>query len=73
MKVQNITASDYAKLYGCSTSFVRRNLRKGNELPGMIEFKKHGTSWIITVLESWYQSLAGQNQSYYTLKNKQKT
>lgn len=56
-KIRQITLKEYCRLSGYSyhSKGVNRQLQSGNLTVGMVEAKKFGNSWMITVLESWYQ------------------
>lgn len=60
MKTKTITVSEYALAYGCSNSYVNRMLKKDTGLTGMVSWKKSGGTWLIEVLDSWYQSKIGK-------------
>lgn len=57
MHTRNITLKEYCRLSGYSyhSKGVNRHLQAGNLTVGMVDAKKFGNSWMITVLESWYQ------------------
>jgi hypothetical protein len=60
-----ITASEYASLYGCSTSFVTRNLRKGIGMTAMLSWRKsEGKTgpWMVEVLISWWNLKKTENK-----------
>lgn len=56
-KIRQITLKEYCRLSGYSyhSKGVNRQLQAGNLTVGMVEANKFGNSWMITVLESWYQ------------------
>ena len=56
MKTKTITVSEYADAYGCTQSFVGRNLRKDTGMTGMVSWKKSGGTWLIEVLISWIEN-----------------
>jgi hypothetical protein len=56
MKTKTITANEYATLYGCSTQFVSRQLRKDIGMTAMVSWKKSGGTWLIEVLSSWTEN-----------------
>lgn len=56
MKTKTITVSEYALAYGCTQSFVGRNLRKDTGMTGMVSWKKSGGTWLIEVLISWIEN-----------------
>jgi hypothetical protein len=57
MHTRNITLKEYCRLSGYSyqSKGVNRHLQAGNLTVGMVSASKFGNSWMITVLESWYQ------------------
>lgn len=55
MKVRTITSSEYAKIYGCTPTYVNRKLRSNIGMTGMIDWKKSGGTWLIQVLTSWIE------------------
>lgn len=59
MNTKTLTASEYAKYYGCSTEYVTRKLRQDIGLTGMVSWRKiegRTGSWLIEVLTSWVEN-----------------
>jgi len=56
MKTIQITASEYAKKWGCSPRHIQNKCKKGDPLPHALKIDKFGKSWMIHVLISWYES-----------------
>jgi hypothetical protein len=56
MKTTTITATEYAKLFGCTPRNVQMNCAKGVIMPFVVSFKKSEGTWLLTVLISWYES-----------------
>jgi hypothetical protein len=64
MRTQTLTASEYARLYGCSPQYVTRKLNQNIGLTGMVSWRKiegRTGSWIIQVLKTWVES---KNNAY---------
>jgi hypothetical protein len=58
MKAVQLTLRQYCELAGYSyeSGWVEKTLRKGDLMEGMITYRKFGNSWMVTVLESWYNN-----------------
>jgi hypothetical protein len=57
MKTKIVTVSEFAKHYGCSSSYVARKLRYKEPLEGIISYRKiegRTTSWLIEVNENLF-------------------
>lgn len=55
MQTRTLSIREYCELAGFNsrTGYVQTNLKAGNLLVGMVEAKKVGNQWNVTVLETW--------------------
>ena len=55
-KTITLLGSEYSKLMGYShnAGYVRRALKEGKELPGIIESRSTNTGWVLEVDLEWY-------------------